>query len=122
MMAGALQQKGFTLLEIMIAVAIFAIASAALIRSAAQTVKQTNIIQERTLGYWIAENELNQIRSTQRNDSTFPSPGSDRIDLTMANRDWEVVIDYEATENPDMRRVVVIDNRIVELVGFVGKY
>ncbi|MBL4682238.1 MAG: type II secretion system minor pseudopilin GspI [Pseudomonadales bacterium] len=119
--------QGFTLLEIMIALAIFAIASASLIKNATQTIRQTSIIQERTIAYWVAENELNQIRAAPRED--LPNPGSDRSDVVMANREWEVVLDIEATENIDMRRIVVsvylptnADNSIVSLTGFIGKY
>jgi general secretion pathway protein I len=121
--------QGFTLLEVMVALAIFAIASGALVKNATQTVKQTNQIQERTLAYWIAENQLSEIRSQPRTDESFPSPGSDRVNVVMADKDWELVVDYESTENPDVRRVSVsvyhpdnLDDYIVELVGFVGRY
>jgi general secretion pathway protein I len=121
--------QGFTLLEVMVALAIFAIASGALVQNATQTVKQTNQIQERTLAYWIAENQLSEIRSQPRTDESFPSPGSDRVNVVMADKDWELVVDYESTENPDVRRVSVsvyhpdnLDDYIVELVGFVGRY
>ena len=124
-----LSQKGFTLLEVMIAMAIFAVVSGALIRSAAQTVKQTGIIQERTLAYWIAENHLNQQRFLPRNDENFPGIGTDRSTVTMADQDWEIVMDVEATENIDMRRIIVTvfrstdrDNDVVELSGFIGRH
>lgn len=119
--------KGFTLLEIMIALAIFAVASASLIKNATQTIRQTNIIQDRTIAYWIAENELNQLRAVPKGE--FPNPGSERNDVTMANREWEIVLDIETTENVDMRRITVnvflpsdTDNSIVSLTGFIGKY
>ncbi|MFT7686681.1 MAG: general secretion pathway protein I [Candidatus Azotimanducaceae bacterium] len=119
--------KGFTLLEIMIALAIFAVASASLIKNATQTIRQTNIIQDRTIAYWIAENELNQLRAVPKGE--FPNPGSDQNSLTMADREWEVVLDIEATENVDVRRITVnvylpndTDHSIVSLTGFIGKY
>ena len=121
--------RGFTLLEVMIALAIFAIVSGALIKNATQTVKQTNLIQDRTLAYWVAENQMNEIRSQPRTDESFPSPGSDRVSVVMAEKDWELVVDYETTENPDVRRITVsvfhpdnLDDFVVELVGFLGRY
>ena len=44
------RQTGFTLLEIVITVAIFAVASTALIRNASNSVIQTLSIQDRTIG------------------------------------------------------------------------
>jgi len=126
---GRSRQTGFTLLEIMVALAIFAVVSGTLIRNATQAIRQTNIIQEKTFAYWIAENHLNQMRASPRVEGSFPGIGSERYSVTMADRDWEVVMDIEATENAGMRRIIVsvfaedtLDDNIVELVGFRGKY
>jgi general secretion pathway protein I len=123
------RQAGFTLLEIMIALAIFALVSATLIRNAAQSANQTGIIQQRTIAYWIAENQINELRLLPRNEDNFPGIGSDREKVTMAGQDWEVLVDVEATENQEMRRIIVsvfspqdLDNDIVELIGFIGKH
>ncbi len=123
------KQTGFTLLEIVITVAIFAVASTALIRNASNSVIQTLSIQDRTIGHWLAENELEELRSAPRTEEFFPSVGTDRETVTMANRDWELKIQVESTENPDMRRVEVtvfdeqnLDAEVARLAGFIGKY
>ena len=123
------KSKGFTLLEVLVALAIFAIVGAALVKNSAHAVKQTTLIQDRTVALWLAENQLSEIRSTPRVEGSFPSPGTDRIETTMAGSDWQLVVDYEATENTDMRRVTVTvfhadnnDNSLVSLSGFVGRF
>jgi general secretion pathway protein I len=126
---GKSRQCGFTLIEVMIALFILAAVSGALLRNASLSISQTNILQQRTLAYWIAENQLNEIRSAERIEDNFPGIGSERISVTMADRDWEVVIDVEATENKEMRRIIVsvfnpndMQNNVIELVGFRGLY
>lgn len=123
------KHSGFTLLEVMVALAIFAIVGAALVKNAGQTVKQTNQLEQRAMAIWLAENQLNEIRSAPRLESSFPSPGTDRINATMGGQDWELLVDFEATANEDMRRVTVsvfdpedLDNSITSLTGFLGRY
>lgn len=121
--------RGFTLLEVLIALAVFAIVGAALVKNAAQTVKQTAQLEERTVAIWLAENQLNEIRSAPRLEESFPSPGSDRVSTTMAGKDWQLLVDYEATENQNMLRVTVsvfypdnLEDEIASLTGFVGRF
>lgn len=121
--------RGFTLLEIMIAVAVFAVASAALIKNSALTVRQTGLIRDKTLAFWIAENQLAQYRAGPRDPDNFPRPGSDRFPVTMAGKDWEVVADIEATGNDGVRRIEVsvyrdenLETAVATLTGFVGQW
>ena len=123
------KQKGFTLLEIMIALAVFAVVSAALVRNAAVAVRQTTLLQDRATAIWVAENHLNGLRMAPRDDDNYPSPGTQRYPVTMAGRDWELVVDTQATENRAMRRVYIEvfhaddgDIAVADLTGFVGQY
>ncbi len=123
------RSTGFTLLEVLVALAVFAIVSAALVKNAASSVKQTAQLEERTIAIWLAENQLNEIRSIPRTSETFPSAKTDRLNATMGGRDWELVVKYETTENPNMRRVTVsvfhpnnLDSEIASLTGFLGRF
>ncbi len=124
-----MKARGFTLLEIMIALAVFAIASAALIKNASQSVRQAAVLEERVLAAWVAENELNALRRPLRVDDDFPAVGVERVSVTMAEREWDVVIETNSTENESVQRVEVRvfkpnDNVAVvtTLTGFVGRY
>jgi len=126
---GNRRAAGFTLLEVMIALAVFAVVSAALVRNAAVAVRQTTIIEERSLGIWVAENQLSQMRIQVRSDENYPALGTNRYAVNLADRDWEVVVKIAATENADIRRVEVAvsaaqqpDQVVADLAGFLGRY
>jgi len=126
---GNRRTAGFTLLEVMIALAVFAVVSAALVRNAAVAVRQTTIIEDRSLGIWVAENQLSQMRIQVRSDENYPSLGTNRYAVNLADRDWEVVVKIAATENADIRRVEVEvfaaqqpDQVLADLAGFLGRY
>lgn len=141
---------GFTLIEILIALTVFAITSSALISGLTRHVSQAALLRDKTIAHWVAENELSQIRNpvselSQRSRSRggsssgtriraerfFPSIGTDRKEVTMADMEWHVRIGISTTENKDIRRVSVDvyhaetggdGNSLVTLDGFVGKY
>ena len=123
------RQSGFTLIEVMVALAIFAVVSAALIRNAALSAYQTSQLQDRTVAAWVAENRMTELRTGVRNPADFPRPGSRRDSVTIADREFEVMTDFIATENRDMHRVEISvfteydpDVPLITLAGFIGRY
>lgn len=123
------RERGFTLVEVMIALAVFAVVSAALIKSASFSLLQTDTLRDRSIAELIARNRMNELRAAPRQDSTFPGLGVDRESVTMADREWELTVITEATENEFMRRIDVQvarktdpDGVVAQLTGFVGRY
>ena len=123
------RDRGFTLVEVMIALAVFAVVSAALVKSASFSLLQTDTLRERGIAELIARNRLSELRAAPRQDSTFRSPSIDRERVTMAGRDWELIVTTESTENELMRRINVQvareddpDSVVAELTGFLGRY
>lgn len=121
--------KGFTLVEIMIAMAIFAIVSTTVLKNATQSISQSRMLKERLIAQWIAENELQEYRMLLRGEEHFPSIGVDRSSVTMADREWRIEVDVSNTENELMRRIEVVvfddadlDVPIAQLTGFLGRY
>src|SRR5215468_2789559 len=51
-------RRGFTLVEVLVALAILAVALAAGFRSVAQTSASATVLKARTLALWVAENRL----------------------------------------------------------------
>lgn len=99
-------EAGFTLLEVMIALAVFAIIAAGLTVTATQTIHNTEVLQERTLGRWVAENHLTELRL-----SGAPDIDTYQEDVENFGRPW--VVEWQV-QNPEsetygerLRRVTI---------------
>jgi len=92
---------GFTLLEILIAVAILAIALAATTRAASLATDGTLETRHRLLATWAAENRVAELRARR----LFPAAATTR--LTTEQGGIALVIDEAVSEtpNPSIRRV-----------------
>ena len=92
---------GFTLIEILVAVAILAVALAATTRAASVATDGALETRERLLATWAAENRVSELRARH----VFPSPATDRLDAVEGG--LALVIDETVSEtaNPTIRRV-----------------
>ncbi len=116
--------KGFTLIEVMIALSIFAVMAAAISRTASQNADTVLYLEEKTLASFVAENRLNQLKLTG-----YPAATQTKGDETMAEREWHIVTKVEDTPLPNFRRIEIQvsklsdkENPLVSLTGFMGKY
>ncbi|MCY3841554.1 MAG: type II secretion system minor pseudopilin GspI [Gammaproteobacteria bacterium] len=122
---------GFTLLELLIALAILAIVSIAVFNQGGDTARQLGGLEQQTFARWVAENEIAKLRLEQRLAGEPLRPGSNRDQVSYGDRYWQVVEEIQTTDHPWMNRVEVsvyalVDGREVgpvdTLVGFVGRY
>jgi general secretion pathway protein I len=74
---------GFTLLEIMVALAIFATLAAAVLSASQYVVKQTGGAEERLFAAWLADNRLNELRL-----QPGVAAGQQQQVVHMDRRDW----------------------------------
>lgn len=75
--------RGFTLLEVVIALAIFATLAAALLSASQFVLKQSAGLEERLFGAWLADNQLNELRL-----QAATPPGQQRLSRHLDRRDW----------------------------------
>ena len=65
---------GFTLIEVMIALAVFSVVAMALTKNASLAVTQTARMQDQLLAHTVAQNVLNDLLSSGRRDKAFEGP------------------------------------------------
>lgn len=79
------RRRGFTLLEIMVALAVFSTLAAAVLSASQYVVKQTGAVEERLFAAWLADNLLNELRL----QPTLPMGQQQRV-VSMDRRDWRL--------------------------------
>jgi general secretion pathway protein I len=117
-----LKQRGFTLIEILVALAIVAIAlTAGLQATSALTsnaLRQTDVL----LAHICAENELVKARLSRQ----MPDIGDSTLSCEQAGRSFPVTVSVLPTPNPSFRRVdaQVFDGSapVLRLSTIVGRY
>ncbi|MEE4297749.1 MAG: type II secretion system minor pseudopilin GspI [Wenzhouxiangella sp.] len=82
--SGAAGSRGFTLLEVLVALVVVAVALGALARSGAQGLDTQSALEDRTIALWVADAVLAEIRLDQASAS-----GRLQGERRMGDRDWE---------------------------------
>lgn len=93
--------RGFTLIEVLIAVAILAVALAATTRAASVATDGTLETRHRLLATWAAENRIAEIRAR----NLFPAPAATRLETEQAGLALVIHESVTDTPNPAIRRV-----------------
>lgn len=118
------QQRGFTLLEVLIALAILAIALAAAIKGITSHVSNISYLKERTLAHWVGMNALTELRAS----GEYPGAGEIKSGESMAGREFQWVINVTEVEGGDVRRLDIKvmpaeneDQPLSSMVAYLGK-
>ena len=95
------QETGFTLLEVLVALAVVAIALAALVTAATGQLRISERTRDKTVAGWVAANVLTDLKLHER----FPEPGERSGVVTMANQrfSWRALV--QTTVESDLRRI-----------------
>jgi general secretion pathway protein I len=96
------RERGFTLLEIMVALAIFATLAAAVLSASQYVVKQTRGVEERLLAAWLADNQLSELRLQPR-----LIIGQQQRLMSMDRREWLLRQRISNTSDPRLLKVDV---------------
>ncbi|MEH6384046.1 MAG: general secretion pathway protein I [Colwellia sp.] len=94
---------GFTLIEVMLAMAIFSIAGIALLSAADNNFKNLNHLESKVLANWVASNQLVAVTLAEE----WPPKNNKKGKVEMAGQEWFWLQKVIKTENKNMRSVVI---------------
>ena len=92
---------GFTLLEVLVALAIISLALTGALRALGSTTVASEGLRERTLASWVALNRLTELRITY----TFPDIGTTQGKATQGGQEFIWRMDVAYSPNPLFRKV-----------------
>lgn len=95
--------SGFSLVEALVALAVFAMAGVALVQLQSQSLNTFARVETRALADIVAQNHLTQIVAAR----SAPPIGFREEDLSFAGRAWTMNVDVAAASAPNTRRVSV---------------
>lgn len=115
--------RGFTLIEVLIALAFLAIGMSAIIATVGASIRNAAELQSTTYAHWVAMNEL----TTLRLSITWPDTGSQSGSAELAGQKWNWQMQISTTPDPDLRRVDVTvssalapGTAVASVTGFIG--
>jgi general secretion pathway protein I len=119
------QCRGFTLVEVLVALVVVALGLTALMVAVNGTARTSGFLRDKSLAQWIALNRLSEVRL---NVTKF-GQNTDTGELEFGSRKWHYDTRYFDTSIASMKRVVVRvyagdaktkGNPIAQAVGFLG--
>lgn len=121
---GHTSQRGFTLLEILVALAILATAMGALIKGGSQSAATASYLRDKSYAHWVAQNKVTELQLARK----WLTPGSNKGSSTMAGEEWFWNIKVAKTFDADVQRIDVSVRReqdgegpLVTLIAFLAK-
>lgn len=121
-----IKQRGFTLLEVMVALFIFAVTGTAILKTTAEHLNSLGKLEEITFATWVANNRLTQLslESTKK----WPPKNNQKGEAEMVDRTWYWQQEITKTPEDGMLQVTIrvgLDENhkgeITSVTSFVAK-
>jgi general secretion pathway protein I len=115
--------RGFTLIEVMVALVIVSLALAGVAASMGQMIDTASTMRERTFAGWIAQNKIAEMRLA----GVIPKVGESSGEVDYANTTWAWTANVSETGVENLLRIEVavtyagFDDTIRQVTGFIGE-
>jgi general secretion pathway protein I len=96
-----MQPRGFTLIEVLVALVVVSLGMLAVIQTVSQTANNSTYMRDKTLAHWIAMNQLTQVRL----EPNPPPVDKSSDEIEMAGRDWRWTMEVQQTAIETIRRI-----------------
>ncbi len=96
-------QRGMTLLEVMVALLIFAMTGTAILKAAGDHLSSVGQVEAVTFANWVASNRLSQLQL----ETTWPPKNNVKGNMEMADRTWYWRQSVTKTNDDDLRAVTI---------------
>lgn len=122
-------QRGFTLLEVLIALGVLSIALGAITQTIGNATSNVSYLKDKTFAHWVAMNQVAEMQAKQ----VFPSVGTEKGSEVMANHEWFWLRTVNKTpgneEVSNRSRQIIIEVRrdkndkkpLVSVMTFIGR-
>ena len=115
-------QRGFTLLEVLVALLIGAIALTVLGSAASDATRNAAALRDNTYGYLVASNQLAELRARR----AWPATGQSQGSTDLAQRRWQWRAAVVDTEDPAIRKITLTvtaedGGEVAKLTGYLGR-
>ncbi|AXE34544.1 type II secretion system minor pseudopilin GspI [Chromobacterium phragmitis] len=97
------RQQGFTLFEVLVALAIIAVALGALLRATGLAADNAAGMELRMQANWEAQNQIALLQALRQ----FPEPGKEAGESKEGGVEWRWEREISGTPNPNFRKVAV---------------
>jgi len=116
--------KGFTLLEVLVALVLLAVALSAIIKTSSENTLNTATLRNKYLASIVAGNKLAELQVAK----TWPGIGFSNGNAELAQQKWEWNLKVEGTPDDRLRKLILTvaleqdkEHTLYRLISYLGK-